>query len=116
MTSARHEIVADQRMSLYYPTRTPRFQCHLREPSHIPSPMPTRTAPVSFFRSVIGMKRVCWSVISITPTGIAHTASTRPSTVAINYFCNRDDRFPLGCDGFAVDGFHAGLAENTFFQ
>src|ERR1700680_2205280 len=30
-----------------------------------------------------------------TRTGIAHTASTRPGTVAIHYFCNWYDRFAV---------------------
>jgi hypothetical protein len=34
-------------------------QRRLRQPSHIPSPIPIATAPASLFRSVIGTKRVC---------------------------------------------------------
>jgi hypothetical protein len=42
--------------------------------------------------------------------GIAHTARTRPRSVAVHDFCHRNDRFAVGCDGFAVDGFHVRLA------
>jgi|SRR5579862_3650858 len=48
--------------------------------------------------------------------GIAHTTRARPSAVAIHYFCNRYDRFAVGQDGFAVDGFYSRLAENAFLQ
>ena len=38
-----------------------RFQ-RLRQPSHIPRPMPASIAPASLLRSVIGTKRVCCAI------------------------------------------------------
>jgi hypothetical protein len=49
-------------------------------------------------------------------TASANTPSTRPRSVAIHYSGNRDDRFSLGNNWFAVDGFHIRLAENAFLQ
>src|SRR4051794_6618298 len=43
-------------------------------------------------------------------TGIAHPSSARTRPIPIHNFCHWDDRFAMGCDGFAVDGFHIGLA------
>jgi hypothetical protein len=49
-------------------------------------------------------------------TGIADTTRARTRAVAIHYFGNWDDRFALGSDWFAIDGFDARLAENAFLQ
>src|ERR1700676_153641 len=49
-----------------------------RHPTHIPNTIPASTAPVSFFRSVIGTNRVCCSLTSITPTGTARTPPPPP--------------------------------------
>ena|SRR5215831_4628379 len=41
---------------------------------------------------------------SFTPSfGIPHAAGARSGSVAINYFCNRNDRLSLSCDGFSVN-------------
>jgi hypothetical protein len=54
------------------------LQRRLRQPSHKPRPMPARIAPAIFLRSVIGTKQVCWSMISITPTGTARALPPPP--------------------------------------
>src|ERR1700694_4773002 len=93
-------------------------QCRrsLRHPTHIPNPIPASTAPVSFFRSVIGTNRGCCSLTSITPTGTAHASRARTRTVAIHYFCHWNDRLSVCRDRFAVDRLNTRLPKNTFLQ
>src|SRR5215472_1673646 len=50
----------------------------LRQPNHIPSAIPPKAAAVNFFRSLMGTKRVCCSLTSTTPTGMARTPPPPP--------------------------------------
>jgi hypothetical protein len=45
--------------------------------------------------------------------GIADTACTGSSTVAIHDLCYRYDRLPLRRNWFTIDGLHTGLTENA---
>src|SRR3984885_9047938 len=47
---------------------------------------------------------------------VANAARARPGSVAIHYLRDRNDRFPLRRDRFAVDGFYVRLAENALLQ